>query len=1235
MKLNTKFFLAIGAAIAVLAFVPVRLSAQDFRSTLTGQVTDPSGAVIPGAMVAAVQNSTQTTYTGRTTGAGVYYIPYVLPGLYTVTVTAPGFSTFTQQNVLLQTSQTFALNVKLQVGAATQKVTVTAAPPLIETANGNGGTILSGTMEQQLPLNGRQVYMTLQTTPGTQFLQTQFGSSGFSGTRGWDVTNEYSIGGAADVAGAWNEFSMNGSNMTVMTGFGEQGTWMTAPNVDAVQEVNVMSDVYDTRYGRTGGGVVNIVTKSGTNAYHGDVYEYLENGSLNANTFTNDFEDVAKGNTIQNQYGATFGGPIKKDKIFFFGSFEGYNEIIPYDVIDSVPTTAMRNGDFSGSGYAIFEPSTIACGTAGGTIGNCANNNYVSTEFPNDTIPAADINKSGADIMNLFPSPNVSGNAVLGNYVNYAPDKYHYYQPMGRIDWTLTNNTRIYGTYEWQGGFEFRNSSGLPAEVENGNIDHTRNNQVASLDLTHTFSPTMIGDFKASFSRFGEFQENGDFSAQSGGEAALGLKYPLAGPAAYSNLLPQITFGEDYPELVGNQLTDSIYTNTVLDADFTKTKGRHNIEFGGEWGYYAFANAPGGSPNGDFEFGNNGTDFTQYNPTNRSTLPAGVSSTEIPGNPIADMLLGLPNSGGVDWNASTMEGFPMEDIYAQDNIRVNHRLNVTVGLRYDAESGVKERFDALNRGMCLECINPETNNPVFQSNMAADSATYTSDYINPAEIDPARGILLFAGEPASLAGSAGAQPAEAYNTDWTNVGPRLGFAYALNNKTVIRGGWGWMYAYGIEGGTQTGFSITTPYTDSLNGITPTNYFSSGSPFPSGLDKPTGDSAGPLTDVGADVGGLDFPGRRIPRIQEQSIGIQRALPGNMTLDVKYSGNYSRNLRDFLWLNGEQLPLTGGPVSGASCGLSGGVGYAQLQQHTYNSCVAELYSRQVPNPYYGVVPNTTSMGSSPTVSEDQLLVPDSMFGLVGDNTAPLGRVWYDSGQATLQKRLYGQNHGLSTLVSFTYEKDMQSDGYQNGWPWQDAKQVYKATSYDRTELLSWSGLWDLPWGQGAKYLLPSAHGVLGQIVNNWKAGWIFTYDSGTPIGLDGGVWNTAGHSFEPAGGPTFGQWLYNCNNVPTNCFESVPSMGQANLTEIAYLRNYTTPNLDFDVMKNFQLTESKSLQVRADFFNMTNTPYFGSGPDTNPFDGPATRSAGNWVGYGTVSLLQYNFPRIIQLSAHVYF
>jgi carboxypeptidase family protein len=348
---RTRVLLRIAALSAfALAFGILNSNAQEFRAVLTGQVTDSSGAIISNATIKAVDASSGASYTGKTSSKGVYYIPYVLPGTYTVTATGQGFKTAVQDKVLLLASQTFNQNFKLDVGSVAQQVVVTSAPPQLETANGSGGTLIDSRTLSNVPLNGGQSYMLIGTTPGSQFTTTSFGPGvGNSGTRGWDVTNSYTIGGG--IVGN-NQFTLNGTNITSQTGYGNHnpGEWTVSPNMDSIQEVNVMSTTYDARYGRTSGGTVNVVTKSGENQFHGDARYAYEGALMNANTFTNNLTDTPRQGEVQNQWWITAGGPIIKNRLFFFFGFEGYRQSIAGTLLTNVPPAYLRPGYNGNSG---------------------------------------------------------------------------------------------------------------------------------------------------------------------------------------------------------------------------------------------------------------------------------------------------------------------------------------------------------------------------------------------------------------------------------------------------------------------------------------------------------------------------------------------------------------------------------------------------------------------------------------------------------------------------------------------------------------------------------------------------------------------------------------------------------------------------------------------------------------------------------------------------------------------
>ncbi len=1215
---------ALASILAVLFVSSTLLLAQEFRATLTGSVTDPSGAVVPNASVEAVNNDTQQKYNVTTTGKGDYFIPYMLPGTYTVTVTAPGFQKQVQNNVVLEAAKSFAVNFKLQVGEASQTVQVTSAPPLIETANGSGGTILTQRELESVPLNGRQVYTLLGTTPGSQFYQTQFGANGFSGNRGWDVNNSYTLGGGVQ---NYQQFTLNGTNMTVQQGGGSQGegTWEIAPNLDALQEVNVMTTTYDARYGRTGGGTVNMVVKSGSNQFHGNAYDYFENGHLNANNFENNVTGIAKSMIHQNQFGGTFGGPVKKDKIFFFGSFEGYRESIPFTTVaNTIPTYLQPSGSGvnfnntaqSGVTYLVYDPLTTTCLSPGGSLSNCSGNNYARTLFPNNTIPASRISPIGAAILKLYPAPNSGGGALDNNLVVNTPDVYNYNQPMARVDYDTSDKTRWYSLFAFQHGTEDRNTNGLPGVAERCNCAHMRQDLTASQDMTHIFSPTLLADFKLSFSRFVENSTDGNLKAAQPA-SSIGLTMPVIPTRPVADL-PEITLNgtPGFATAVGNSVSDWVYNNMFFDTDWTKTTGNHTIHFGGMLGEYQQADPNTvGNPNGVFAFGSG---YTQYNPKQANKCP-GCASNVQDGFDVADLLLGYPDSGHVDYNYTIFDYTPVWAAYVQDDWKITRHLTVNIGVRYDVQVGTREHHNYLNRGVCMTCVNPITNTPQFQANVnnPANIAAWAAAGIDPNSLKVAYGGLEFAG--------ANGQPRNAYDTDWSNIEPRFGFAYQLSPKTVIRGGYGVEFAVGLEGGNTAGASQSTGYVNNLSdGITPTNYFLSGTPFPNGVAVPTGNTLGLLTSVGSQLA-VDFPERRIPRSQVFSFGFQHELPAQMVLDVRYVGNYTDRLR-----NGTASS------NGGNVWLNGTMSLAQYQKALADP---NYFSKQVPNPYYGVVPITASRGQNPTINAEALMTPYSDFNLIGQPDDPLGKERYNALEVKLNKRF---TQGFGFQVSYTYSKTMQKNGYINGWPYQDAQLLYQLVPTDRTHVFTMTAEYALPVGKGKKFM---AHGVLGQVVNDWNINWITAIQTGFPLGISQGNDYQCNHPYRPDGGPNNTDYLYNNYSYQYNGKTSPTGCWITNSTISPYFLNYlpqrigqvrapSIPNLDVSVFKDFVLRESLRLQFRADALNITNSA-LRQAVQTDPTKGPAVYQGGVWNGFGTVNDQQYNFPRIIQLAMKITF
>jgi len=1212
MNHSLKTLFPIGLPI-VLAFFAVPLAAQEFRSTLSGLVLDPSGATVPSVQVQAVNNDTRQTYTTSTTNSGDYLIPYMVPGTYAVTFTAQGFKTQVQRGVLVPAGSSPVLNFKLELGATSETVTVQANTELLEAENAVGNNILTTREIENVPLNGRQVYSILGTVPGSQSLQTKYGASGGSGTRAWDVSNDYTIGGGVQ---SYQQFTLNGTNITMQSN-GSQGTWELAPNVDALQEVNVQTTNYDARFGRTGGGSVSMVMKSGTNQFHGNLFEYLENGDVNANNYENLLNGIPTQKVKQNQFGGTFGGPLRKNRVFFFGSFEGYRQVIPFTTLTTVPPAYLRTQgsvDFTASGYTIYDPASLQCSVAGGSIGNCSGN-LIRTPFAGDTLPAGRISSVGRSILSLFPSANTNTQSLQNNFIANVPDRYQYNQPMARLDYDTSDRTRMYSLFAFQHGTEVRNSNGFPAPAEVGNIDSMRQELMASQDYTHTFSPSFLVDVKLSLSRFQSSFPDGDVSKDYDPVSLLGLHMPAV-PTTTKKLLPQFSFGDNYPNMVGNNVDNKTYNNFGANADFTWIRGKHIFHVGAEWSEIQFATPRSvGSPNGNFAFG---SQFTQYTPVGRGTLP-GVKD----GNTIADLLLGYPDTGSVDYNGTLFEGFPVWAVYAQDNWHATRRLTLDIGLRYDVQIGVRERYNQLNRGMCMGCVNPITNDPYYQGNLAGMTPYLSAAGINVASLKTLYGGIQFAGQ--------GGQPREAYDTDYSNIGPRFGFAYEVNSKTVIRGGWGLMFAVGQESGTNKGYSVSTSYTGSINpNVAPTDDFATGNPFPKGYLTPPGSSLGLLSDVGNNQT-LDFPGRRIPRSQQFSLGMQRELPWHTRLEARFVGNYTNRLR------------TAQGYTGALGAIAINGNWTKTQMDYAAAHPNQLF-QGVPSPFYGVpsVPSTSILGGLYGLPAFYLEMPYPQFpGPLGNNTDPLGKSWYNGLEVKVDKRL---SNGYTLRAAYTYSKTMQATGYLNTYPYQDADLLRQISPTDRTHIFALIGEYIVP-----KLSFQSAGGkALGAIVNHWALSHVLSVQTGFPQdlptaaasnlpGLALGFNYVSSHNFTPDGGPGTGQWLYNCGGKPLDCWQPSPNPFYA-LTlpnRTAALRQPQVPNLDISLRRDFPIGEHFRLQFRADAFNLINSVLF-PGPDTNPYDGgPVKQANGTWTGFGTIPPYQENFPRVLQFSLKLAF
>lgn len=1152
--------------LVLCAFVSV-LCAQDYRATISGAVTDKSKSAIPGAKVRAVRIDSNEAVQVETNGEGYFTIPFLNPAKYSLEVTADGFQRHTRTGVTLMVADKLELDIELEVGRVSDQVTVYAEQDLLKTGDASTGTSFDPLQMEEYALNGRQVYMLMSLAPGVLFTQEQFGATGFSGTRGWDVNGEYVINGG--VKGT-NQFLLNGAPVSLT------GSWQLAPNVEAIQEFKVMTSTYDAQFGRTGGGTVNTTLKSGTNRWHGALFEYMRNNVLDANTTQNNRVGAPRGKHITHQFGGTYGGMIRKERDYVFFSFEGFRERVPFPVVtDTVPMDLRDGKNFSNYRIKIYDPLTNhICQKGVDTTGN-ANcfSTYVRTPFPLDEIPASRISAIGKKILGLWPAPNFAAQ-TQNFYATNNVGKYHYDQPMGRWDHHFTPKDRVYGIVTFQHGWEDRNSTGFPEPAQTGNIISQRTSQNYIADWVHVFNSAMVLDLRASFGRFTSYFPDGerDFGLTA---QALGMNLPTP-PTVARATAPHVNL-DLYTGIIGNTYTWSTDNQWSLAPSITRIHGRHTTKYGAEFVLAGRGSGGPGRANGEFSFNRT---WTQQSSTR--------GGDRYDGSGIADLLLGLPASGFIDYNDTYYRKWPYWAVYVQDDWKVARNLTLNLGLRYDVQIPFVELRDRVNAGFDFNVVNPLSDQ--ILANWRKVKAEYDATDPRWPYPDPPKAIY---GGKQFINGDR-----HTYDTDWTDVQPRVGLAWAVKPKFVIRTGFGIYYRTATQGNYTDGFSQRTNYNASLTGgVLPsaglTGPYSLENPFPNGYISPSGTSLGLLTNIGRGVG-FDARQRPIPRTYQYSFGFQLRLPRNMMIDVSYAG--SQTVHDSM---GAQLDY---------------VPYSTFLQGQANSLFLD---RKVPNPFWGILPLNADFGNSPDITARDLSRPYPEFNGISQSTSPWAKYRYDALQVRLEKRFFGDRKttgALSLVVSYTFAKTFEANHRLNDWHF-DESPIHELSNYDKPQNIAFSGVWDLPFGKGRKWLASSARPVRA-VVSGWNYNWIYTYNSGYPVSWPDALFSCA--TYDPVV-QTPASWINNDNS----CYRGrAPYTLRVVPDRFPNIRNPSGPQLNMTLARTFRIGERYSFQLRGETFNATNTPLY-NGPVTD-FRDPR---------FGQLPIQQRNFPRLVQIAAKI--
>jgi len=1169
--------------IAILFAMVGGATAQEFRATVKGQVVDSSQAALPGATVTVRNQETNEVATAVTNNDGNYTIPFLRPGLYTVTVEMSGFQKYNRTDMRLEVSQVAVINAQLGVGGVTESVNVSAEAPLLETSKADRGTVIDQARIAELPLQSRSP-MALATliagvTYNAQAIYLRPFDNGaladWSMNGGQNRNNEFLLDGAP------NNANQGGNNIAYV------------PPADAVQEFKMQTNSYDAQYGRTAGGVMNMSLKSGTNSFHGTVYEYYRRKWLDANSFLLNARSTPKVNHYLDQYGFEIDGPVKipgiyngTNKTFFMFNGERYREGTPAAQFSSVPTPAMKNGDFSklvnaqGVPIIIYDPAT----------GRDVNGVWTRDPFPGNIIPANRFSPVAKALMQYYPDPNCTTpgqpdwqqNLCYNEHFNQ--DKF--WNWVGKVDHNFSQNDRMFFRWGQNKRNEIRNTTAIrTGPAQNGQLPLDRHNDAVVGDWVHILGGGTVFNVRGSFTYYFEGSQGtpsfGFDSTSLGWPASLVSQFPAA---QVGGLFPVINM-DDFVTLSRGfgPNENKIYT---IQPNITLTRGNHNVRSGLDTRFTNVYSTNYGNAGGQVDFSR--STFT------RSTLN---TTSTLEGNTWAAFLLGAPSGGNVPVNLFPHYEWTFVAPWIQDDWRVSNKLTLNLGFRWDFNSPVSEAQDRLNYIFDQSLQNP----------------------IGSTIGQPVKGGLTFLGQNGN--------PTTPYKYDKNNWQGRAGMAFQINDKTVFRAGYGKYYLNPTGQGQTQGFSLATQLISSNDGnrtVIP-NILSN--PYPNGIQQPPGSSLGPLTNLGR---GITFanPDFVTPSVHQYSIGIQRELPWRVVLEASYVGSRSYDVQGN-W----------GGVNEASAAF-------QAQCDVTQGGSRSFCDQLITNPYFGVPGfEGTTRFTSQTLARSELARPYNAFGGITQTENNFGKMWYDSLQLVANKRW---SRGMTMALNYTWVPRWTEDGANTGTgignAYVDDVSLLKNNGpyfSQRKHRFTASGVWQLP-GQNRK-------DMVGYVLGGWSLAPMFVFQSGQPWDMPGNVDLAPGVALKDIAlnGDKEGQFIYGVKpcvgtyNTTTNkydlqsysvaygCTQPYFLVRQAFQRRTAMFRydEFRRPiywELDASIAKMIRITDKTRFQMRFEAFNLLNSPMYDERnytQDTNSADfGRINRNV----------TVQSNFQRAFQLG-----
>ena len=1099
-------------AVATLLF-GLLLPAQQQTGSMIGTVVDPSGSSVPGAEVSVKNTGTGATFTATTDASGLWRAPQLNPGTYDISVAAKGFSTVVRTGVEVRVADRLRIDFALQVGAVNDTVTITGTSPLLQVEDASLGQVVDNRTMVELPLNGRNWQQLATLTPATVSGPT--GPVNIGGLR----TNQ-------------QQYLLDGADNTNLIA----GGVAFSPPIDALQEFKVQTSNFTADTAGFSGAVLNATVKSGTNSLHGNAYEFLRNRSLNARNFFA-LPTAPKPQLNRNNYGASIGGPIVRNKVFFFFNYDALSQRQANTTSTTVFTDAQKRGDFSSTLGSRVGTDAAGNTVAAGQIFNpfslhTVNGTLVRDPFPGNIVPDNLINPVSRKLINLVPQPVLPGSPNYIVSVSAPVDNKNY---LGRVDWTQSAKNNVYGHVGYTSGLQTAACIfSLPVCGATGNgLNTTSENYQISAGWTHIFSPTTINEFTAGNTRTVSTRDL--LGADTDYNGQYGIPFPFQGPHMGSLAFLGIT---GYTG-IGSAAAGGPYFQFVnkfeLADNVTVIRGKHGLKFGFNGRLKLFHNQWSSN------FGHGAENFTGI-----YTRQIGFPTS---GNAIADYLLGVANDASFGNIVHEKDIWRDIEAYVQDKWAVTSRLTVSLGIRYFNNPPSWEARDQVASVL----TGPGYHNPVIVVPNGVDKDTF--NFV---------ANTLFPFMPVRRAPELNRGMVYPIHGSWA---PRLGIAYQLSKKTVVRTGFGVFYGFPEQvGGNILG--VNPPSRLVLNntsdGINPTIFIDKAAfgatPFNRALNNPPG----------------DFLSIRDPYSPPEmtlmyNFSIQHEFLPGWLAEVGYTGNTGRHIYVNTSIN-DAVPAL--PTDNSS-----------------------IQSRRIATPLLGNLPFYAPQGSS----------------------------IYNALTLNLEKRFA---HGFSVLTNYTFSRALGNTDAAAKSPY-DLRDSYGPLSFDVRNHFVFSGVWDLPFGKGRPFF-SNIPAIANQLVGGWELTGIATLQGGTRAtpSLSFSLGRTTTNSRpDIVGDPTQGaaRQPYNWINpaafaVPTNAqIAAGDFFGNSGAGIIA---NPGLVNFDISAMKNFSIKERVRVQFRAEFFNATNTPYFG--------------------GLGTVvgtpnfgKLTSASDPRVVQLGLKVVF